>query len=247
MSANAFLPPTAEELVKLLNLIPHPEGGFFVETYRSGSVPMESKGQTQYDVPPDDRNAALVTTVGRQGRRPDGNCQRNALTSICFCPTLKSPIQPLVQNESDHAHYYQGGLPMRYHIFDVATNELKSVVLGPDLKDGHVMQFFVKGGQWKCGRMLTNYNDALPDADRATKAITADYTLLAEAVGPGFDFYDFHFVQEAELRSAVAGAANEKEVIDTLLPFLHRQQTMDEIGQHYTDREAQEELTKQRM
>jgi uncharacterized protein len=247
MSANAFLPPTAEELVKLLNLIPHPEGGFFVETYRSGSVPMESKGQTNYDVPDADRDAALVTTVGRQGRRPDGNCQRNALTSIYFCPTLKSPIQPLVQNESDHAHYYQGGLPFHYIMYDPTTKELTSVILGPDVKSGHVMQFFVKGRQWKCGRVLGNYNDALPDESRATKAIRADYSLLAEAVGPGFDFYDFQFVQESDLRSAAAGTANAEKVIETLLPFLHREQTMDEIGKHYTDKEAQVALTKQRM
>ena len=247
MSANAFLPPTAEELVKLLHLIPHPEGGFFVETYRSGSVPMASQGQTNYDVPNDDRDAALVTTTGRQDRRPDGNCQRNALTSIYFCPTLRSPTQPLVQNDSDHAHYYQGGLPIRYHVYDPFTKELESVVLGPDVQNGHVMQFFVKGGRWKCGRIVQDYNDALPEGSAATKAIDADYTLLAEAVGPGFDFYDFHFVQESELRSVAAGTDNEKEVVDTLRPFLHRQQTMDEIGQHYTDKEAQEALTKERM
>ena len=37
---------TKDDFIDMLGLIPHPEGGFFVETYRSGSAPMTSKGLT---------------------------------------------------------------------------------------------------------------------------------------------------------------------------------------------------------
>jgi predicted cupin superfamily sugar epimerase len=36
------LPKKVKDIVGPLNLIPHPEGGFFVETYRSGSEPMST-------------------------------------------------------------------------------------------------------------------------------------------------------------------------------------------------------------
>jgi hypothetical protein len=36
---------TKEQFISQLGLIPHPEGGFFCETYRSGSTPMASKAR----------------------------------------------------------------------------------------------------------------------------------------------------------------------------------------------------------
>ena len=44
-----------EVFISQLGMIPHPEGGFFVETYRSGSVPMTSRGLT-------DKDGELMTT-----------------------------------------------------------------------------------------------------------------------------------------------------------------------------------------
>lgn len=96
----AELNVTAETLVKKLGLIPHPEGGFFLETHRSGSIPMTTKGQTDLNVPSDD----LVLT-SRTDRRPDHNGHRNALTSIYWMPTSSSKLC-LVVNRSDIVHYY---------------------------------------------------------------------------------------------------------------------------------------------
>lgn len=109
MSFNSYLPDTAAELVELLGLIPHPEGGFFLETHRSGSEPMSSRGQTDFSVP----SHCLVETTGRDDCRPDRSKFRNCLTSIYWVPTKKSPSLPLVENLSDHVHYYQGGLVRR--------------------------------------------------------------------------------------------------------------------------------------
>lgn len=39
------LPTKVTDLISALNLIPHPEGGFFIETYRSGSIPMSTQGK----------------------------------------------------------------------------------------------------------------------------------------------------------------------------------------------------------
>lgn len=57
---NAYLPNNVIELVEQLQLIPHPEGGFFRETYRSGSVPMTSRGLTDTSTASYDASRSLV-------------------------------------------------------------------------------------------------------------------------------------------------------------------------------------------
>jgi len=93
------LPKKTSDLIPKLGLIPHPEGGFFVETHRSGSMPMSSKGQTDFAVSDysngnqnlvvesnvlqkviDDKNAKLR----RGSNRPDGD-------ERYFCFTLVIP------------------------------------------------------------------------------------------------------------------------------------------------------------
>ena len=93
------LPKDTKTAVELLNLIPHPEGGFFLETYRSGCEPMLTRGQTGLDCESPDTN--LVVANGRAANRSDGDERRNALTSIYWVPTTKSGEVKLVVNLSD--------------------------------------------------------------------------------------------------------------------------------------------------
>lgn len=167
------LPATVEEIVELLELIPHPEGGFFRETYRSGATPMASRGQTDFDVKPEH----LVTTTGRESNRDDR--RRNALTSIYWMPTRKSPYLPMVFNQSAHIHNYHGGLPFQFKIYDPTNQTVTTAVLGPNLKEGHRPQVIVDVRMWKTGRVLTEYSDKY------------DYCLIGESVAPGFDVCDF--------------------------------------------------------
>jgi hypothetical protein len=73
--SNGAMDPSV--LVDKLNLIPHPEGGFFREVYRSGSTPMASKGAT-------DETGTVMTT----GRDPP---PRNVMTSIYWLLNQDSP------------------------------------------------------------------------------------------------------------------------------------------------------------
>jgi hypothetical protein len=70
---------TKEEFISRLGMIPHPEGGFFVETYRSGSAPMTSKGQT------DQAGTVMVTSPPRAPTPA-----RNVMTSIYYMLTAES-------------------------------------------------------------------------------------------------------------------------------------------------------------
>ena len=94
-----------KDFVKALDLIPHPEGGYFRETHRSGATPMASRGKT-------DSSGDLVKTSG-------GNA-RNTMTSIYY---LIEDYQGLVCNKSDHVHYFHYGCTVLYHIVNPSTGE----------------------------------------------------------------------------------------------------------------------------
>lgn len=187
-----YLPESVEELVECLGLIPHPEGGYFKETFRSGSIPMSTRGCTDTAAPSRD-----LVPVERQGG------VRNCLTSIFWVPTKDSPKLLLSVNRSDHVHYYHGGAPFEYIIYDTASAALTRTILGPDIRNGHVLQLAVPGGCYKCGQLLLS-DMHLP------------YAIIAEAVGPGFDVDDFSWVTTAELQ-----ATGQEDVIATMKGYAH--------------------------
>ena len=196
-------------VIRQLGLIRHPEGGYFLETYRSGSENcMRKNGQTDTRVPTNyvededhqivlqkgtSEYESLCLTVDRHHCRPDGDDRRNCLTSIVWMSTSKQPILHLCRNYSDNIHYWQGGLRFEYLIYDPRNAELNSYILGPDVAKGEHLQVSVPGGTWKCGRLLVDSDDE-----------TLDYCLIGEAVAPGFDFYDFSWVTKEQVMARVA-------------------------------------------
>lgn len=227
--ASSYLPSTAVELVDMLGLVPHPEGGFFLETFRSGSAPMVTRGQSALgdSVP----RTSLVTTTGRTQRRPDQSNLRNCLTSIFWVPTLQSPRLILSVNCSDHVHYYQGGLPFRYYIYNPETKAVRQEILGPHIRSGQKLQIAVVGGEWKCGCIVD-------DAETKDHGLQFDYTIVAEAVGPGFDHHDFQFVTKAELLQ------QPRDAVETLQQFVQGQEDFDDF---YDDNQKRAERTRERL
>lgn len=130
--------PDAKEIIEALGLIPHPEGGYFRETYRSGATPMGSKGAT-------DPAGAIVPT----SRTPP---ERNLLTSIYWLVDRHSPVGFWCNNLSDHVHYHQGGSALTYQIIH-PDGRLETQRLGPDPRRGDVLQLIVKGGCWKAAHL----------------------------------------------------------------------------------------------
>jgi uncharacterized protein len=161
-------PTTPDCIIRSLGLIPHPEGGYFRETYRSGAAPMASKGST-------DPSGSLISPRDKRG-------SRNLLTSIYWMPTRESPIAWWCNNLSDHIHYYHLGDPLTYHLLDEDGRYTRHV-LGPDLDRGQLLQLVVPSNCWK-----------------AAELEAGEFTLLAEAVAPGFDFGDFSWVTAERLQ-----------------------------------------------
>lgn len=221
---------SASVLTKSLGLVPHPEGGFFLETHRSGTAPMTTKGQTGLNADA----VSLATTVGRGNRRVDGDERRNWLTSIFWMPTAKSPTLWLAVNMSDHVHYYHGGAPFEYILICPSTSSngesIKRVILGPDVKNGHKLQVPVQGGTWKAGKLL-------PDG-------VHDYCLIGEAVAPGFDFADFTWVHEEDVR--------ERNLFRELSPYIKslvegEAENIGGLSEYYNDDTKRAERASERL
>jgi predicted cupin superfamily sugar epimerase len=115
--------PSADELIALLKLQPHPkEGGFFRETYRSA-----------------DRLPAAQLFPRYSG-------DRSASTAIYYLltPGTFSAIHRLATDEI--FHFYLGG-PVRMLQLDQAGG--KEILMGPNLTAGHELQVVVPRGVWQ--------------------------------------------------------------------------------------------------
>jgi predicted cupin superfamily sugar epimerase len=111
-----------ENLISQFNLEPHPEGGYFRETYRS-----------KVEIP-----------KGILDGRFNGI--RNCSTCIYFLLTSNNFSAFHKINQDEIWHFYDGS-PIRLHIISecgVYTNQL----IGIDIKNGQLPQFVVEGGSW---------------------------------------------------------------------------------------------------
>ena len=105
---------TAEQLKDLLKLIPHFEGGFFVETDRC-----ETKVKTD--------------------RCHDNDGVRSAGTTIYFMLTAESPVARFCKNLSSIMHVWCGG-GAQIHTFIMPDGSLSEKVLGPRVDLGQQLQ-----------------------------------------------------------------------------------------------------------
>jgi predicted cupin superfamily sugar epimerase len=117
-----------KQLIDLLNLQKHPEGGYFKETYRSeGVIPSE----------------VLNNEI---------NGDRNYCTGIYFLLTSDnfSAFHRIKQDEM--WHFYEGS-PLTVHMIDNQGN-YSFQKIGLDFKDGQVPQFVVPKGVWFASEVM---------------------------------------------------------------------------------------------
>jgi len=108
----------AEAYIKTLNMQPHPEGGWFVETYRSK----------------------------REISLPDFSGSRAMATSILFL-IPEGKRSALHRIKSDEIWYYHAGGALDVIELDADGNE-RRIRLGPNVLDGERLQYVVSAGTW---------------------------------------------------------------------------------------------------
>ena len=121
-----------QQIIKKLNLQPHPEGGFFKETYRS-------KGSINSD--------SLAEEYGGS---------RNYSTAIYFLLTSDnfSSFHKIKQDE--FWHFYDGS-PIRLHTISPEGIH-EQFIIGKDVIGGEQPQVVVPGGHWFAAEVI-NDND----------------------------------------------------------------------------------------
>lgn len=101
--------------------------------------------------------------------------ERYSMTSIFYLLSVESPIGHFHLNKSDIVHYFHLGDPIEY-ILIYPDGKLETHIMGKRLHLGDKLQMTVPGNVWKASRIL----------DGGTQG----YSLISEAVSPGFDYAD---------------------------------------------------------
>ena len=114
---------TSEDYIQHLQLIPHPEGGYFKETYRS---PLEISVDGFDDL-------------------------RSISTSIYFL-LEKGQESALHRIKSDEIWFFQDGDSIEIFELDEHNNEVFTS-LGKNITQGDVLQYVVKAGRWFGSRL----------------------------------------------------------------------------------------------
>lgn len=126
---------TVETLVKELELLPHPEGGFYKETYRSKGV------------------------ISNSCLSPDFKGDRNMATGIYFL-IEKGNFSALHKIKSDETwHFYYGDA---LEVIEINEHgKLTTTQIGNNLQNGETFQYTVKANTWFGSRVSSNGNFSL--------------------------------------------------------------------------------------
>ncbi|NLR92198.1 cupin domain-containing protein [Flammeovirga agarivorans] len=115
---------TKDELINHLNMMPHPEGGYYVETYRSHKIGMINKN----------------------------NIERNASTAIYFLMGDNDFSTFHKLKFTEIWHHYDGNPVEIVEI--TPKGELKRSIVGKDFLKGETPQHVITGGNWFAARTI---------------------------------------------------------------------------------------------
>ena len=125
----------ADYLIKTLNLLNHPEGGYYKEVYRS-------KGFTEM-------------TFGDS----DEKVSRSFATSIYFLLASESFSAFHRIRQDEIWHFYEGS-PIELFTLN-PSGKLSRIVIGANIEKGEYRQYVVPAGDWFASRVLEKNNYSL--------------------------------------------------------------------------------------
>ncbi|TAQ88316.1 hypothetical protein B7494_g3365 [Chlorociboria aeruginascens] len=193
-------PPNIQKLIGQLELLPHIEGGYFVETDRaSDTVPTPFLFN---------KSSTLELAPQRPGFDP---AVRNSSTSIFYLLTPSGPQGGFHRNKGRTVHTLHRGRG-RYVV--IHANEegedkrIETFVVGQDVTKGEKLQWIVEGGKYKASYLL-------PDDENGTES---QGLLISETVIPGFEYCDHDFLSSEDLKVLV-GSEKAKQLEWLLSPL----------------------------
>lgn len=120
-----------KKIVEKLNMLPHPEGGYYKEEYRSAGI-----------IP----NTSL----------PQFSGDRNFCTSIYFLLTSDN-FSGFHRIKQDEIWHFYSGSPLAVHVIDLEGKYTKHII-GMDLDKGYLPQLTVPANCWFASSVV-NKND----------------------------------------------------------------------------------------
>ncbi|MFC2087394.1 cupin domain-containing protein [Bacteroidota bacterium] len=115
----------AEELIKILDLKEHPEGGYYKETFRSTE------------------KLDKIFLPQRYGE------SRNFYSSIYYL-LEKNQLSKFHRLKSDEIWAFHSGLPLYLHCINADSNQYELYQLGTDLEAGEIFQMMIPRNTWFC-------------------------------------------------------------------------------------------------
>jgi len=112
----------AAEIIKKLDLTPHPEGGYYKEIFRA------------------------VEIIDAKSLPPRYNGSRCFSTSIYFL-LEKNQVSKFHRLKSTEIWYYHYGCSLTLHIIDTKGNYSK-IILGSNIQNGEMLQAVIPVGSW---------------------------------------------------------------------------------------------------
>ncbi|EOY30222.1 PREDICTED: uncharacterized protein LOC18588255 [Theobroma cacao] len=181
---------SASEIAAKLNLVAHPEGGFYNETFRDTSVFL-SKSQ----LPPEYKVDRAVSS-----------CIYFLLPSGCVSHLHRIPC-------AETWHFYLGE-PLTVLELD-EIGQIKLTCLGPDLLDNQQVQYTVPPNVWFGAFPTKDFQISTDGAVTKTESRDAEshYSLVGCTCAPAFQFQDFELAKRSEL---VAHFPNHERLISLL-------------------------------
>ena len=142
---------SAQYWIDKLNLIPHPEGGYYRETYRSELL------------------------IAREALPPQFTGPRLASTAIYFLLEGEN-FSAFHRLRSDELWHFYAGSPISVHVIDTEGGH-SEIQLGDDPDAGDVLQAAVKAGRWFASRVRDPKTFALAGCTVAPGFDFADFEL----------------------------------------------------------------------
>ncbi|KPI43109.1 uncharacterized protein AB675_1753 [Cyphellophora attinorum] len=194
------MPPTADEIIKLLSLDPHPEGGFFRETFHDEPILPTS--------PLDTISGTLSSNA------PTALHNRAASTLIYYLLPYPHFSSLHRIDAAEGWHYYTGTIALEVVELDPpilsaegsvtgsatgkSAQPLRVTRLGVDFASGERPQYVVQKGKW--------FGARLPK-----EAKEGDWVLVGCSVAPGFVFEGgFEMGRRDVLEREFQGVGNEE-------------------------------------
>ena len=167
---------TAEYWIKQLRLRPHPEGGYYRETYRSPEIIAMADLPKRY-----------------KGRR-------SFATAIYFL-LRGNQISAFHRLKSNEIWHFYDGSPISIFVIG-KDGHLTTAKLGLNAVEGEQPQFVIKAGSWFAARLVKqNPKSKIQNTQPRAGPPVAEksYALIGCTVTPGFDFADFEMGKRSEL------------------------------------------------